>query len=218
MALIGALIGLAELMARYRDAPFRAVRAPAAWFYVGLNAVACIAALALTKALDWRFGIEPGGDQLDWVRALVAGFGAMAVFRSSFFVVRVGEQDVAVGPSGFLQVVLDAADRAVDRRRASDRVGEVSDAMRDVSFERAAEALPTYCLALMQNASEEEKVALANQVRLLRESRMEDRAKSLALGLALMNVVGSSTLHAAVTSLHHEIKTIVVHDPGSDEG
>jgi hypothetical protein len=130
----------------------------------------------------------------------------MAIFRSSLFIVRAGDQDVGVGPSGFLQVVLTAADRAVDRRRAGARAGEVSRAMDGVAFAKAAEALPSYCLALMQNASEDEKVALANQVTLLRDAHMEDRAKSLALGLALMNVVGRGVLEAAVLALRDEIR------------
>lgn len=45
----------------------------------------------------------------------MAGVSAMAFFRSSLFVVRAGDRDVGVGPSGFLQIFLTAADRAVDR-------------------------------------------------------------------------------------------------------
>jgi len=205
VALIGALVGLGELIARYRDAPGAALRSPAAVLYIGINAVAALAALGLIHAFDWRFGAETD-DALRWTRVLIAGFGAMAIFRSSLFIVRAGEQDVGVGPSGFLQVVLNAADRGVDRRRAGARAGEVSRAMDGVAFSKAAEALPSYCLALMQNASEEEKVALANQVTLLRDASMEDRAKSLALGLALMNVVGRGVLEAAVLTLREEIR------------
>ena len=205
VAFIGALVGLGELIARYRDAPGSALGNPAAALYVGVNAVAAMAALGLVHAFGWTFGAEPG-EQERWTRVLVSGFGAMAIFRSSLFVVRAGDQDVGVGPSGFLQVLLTAADRAVDRRRAGARAGEVSRAMEGVSFSKACEALPSYCLALMQNATEDEKVALANQVTLLRDAQMEDRAKTLALGLALMNVVGSGVLEAAVGSLREEIR------------
>jgi hypothetical protein len=213
VALIGALVGLGELVARYRDAPGTALRNGAAALYVGINAAAALAALGLIHAFDWTFGAETP-DALQWTRVLVAGFGAMAIFRSSLFIVRAGEQDVGVGPSGFLQVVLNAADRAVDRGRAGARAGEVSRAMDGVAFSKAAEALPSYCLALMQNASEEEKVALAHQVTLLRDAHMEDRAKSLALGLALMNVVGRGVLEAAVLTLREEIR----HDGASRDG
>ena len=161
--MIGALVGVAELVSRYRDAPSRALHNWAAALYVGLNATAAVAALALIRAFDWKFGASDTG-AVEWTRALVAGFGAMALFRSALFIVRAGDQDVGIGPSGLLQVVLSAADRAVDRGRAGARALEVTDTMAGVSFDRAAEALPAYCLALMQNATEDEKVALGNQV------------------------------------------------------
>jgi len=213
VALIGGLVGLGELIARYRDAPGTALRNAAAGLYIGINAAAALAALGLVRAFGWTFGTE-SGEALRWTQVLIAGFGAMAIFRSALFIVRAGDQDVGVGPSGFLQVVLNAADRAVDRRRAGARAGEVSRAMDGVAFAKAAEALPSYCLALMQNASEDEKVALANQVTLLRDAHMEDRAKSLALGLALMNVVGRGVLEAAVLTLRDEIRHDGLHRNG----
>ncbi len=82
--------------------------------------------------------------------------------------------------------------------------------MSGVSFDRAAEALPSYCLALMQNATKEEERALANQVKFLRVAAMEDRARGLAPGLALMNVVGIDVLEAAIRGLGGEIR----HDGG----
>ena len=213
VALIGGLVGLGELIARYRDAPGTALRNAAAGLYIGINAAAALAALGLVRAFGWTFGTE-SGEALRWTQVLIAGFGAMAIFRSALFIVRAGDQDVGVGPSGFLQVVLNAADRAVDRRRAGARAGEVSRAMDGVAFAKAAEALPSYCLALMQNASEDEKVALANQVTLLRDAHMEDRAKSLALRLALMNVVGRGVLEAAVLTLRDEIRHDGLHRNG----
>src|SRR5207249_7959686 len=124
-----------ELVARYRDAPGSALRNAAAGLYLAINAAAAVAALGLVQAFNWTFGAG-GGSELRWTRVLVAGFGAMAIFRSSLFIVRAGEQDVGVGPSGFLQVVLNATDRAVDRRRAGARAGEVSRAMDGVSFDK----------------------------------------------------------------------------------
>jgi hypothetical protein len=206
VAVIGACVGLGELVARYRDAPARAVRNPPALLYIMVNAAASALALGMIDAFDWTFGVEGGGDKLRWTQTLIAGFGAMAFLRSAVLVVRVGDQDVGVGPSGFLQVILNATDRAVDRLRAGSRAGEVTRAMRGISFARSWAALPTYCLALMQNASKEEEAALADQVALLRAASMDDRAKGLALGLALMNVVGIEVLEAAIASLGDEIR------------
>lgn len=205
-AAIGACVGIGELVARYRDAPTRALRNPSAALYIALNASASALALALSHVFGWTFGVDGDDDAVRWAQVLIGGFGAMAVLRSAVFVVRVGDQDVGVGPSGFLQVILSATDRAVDRRRAGARAGEVARAMSGVSFEKAAEALPSYCLALMQNATQEEERALANQVKFLRVAAMEDRARGLALGLALMNVVGIDVLEAAILGLGDEIR------------
>jgi hypothetical protein len=138
-------------------------------------------------------------------QALVAGFGALAFFRSSLFIVRVGDQDVGMGPSAFLQSVLEAADRGVDRGEANVRSRVVSDVMRTVEFEKAYESLPAYCLALMQNVPDGVQTQVGRQVDAIRAGSMTDSAKVLLLGLLLMNVVGGDVLRSAVSGLSREI-------------
>jgi hypothetical protein len=151
---IGALVGLGELVSRYRDAPEHAVRTMPALLYIALNSVAAIAALQLVET----FNVIPGKTEGDAIsRILLAGFGAMAFFRTSVFTVRVGDQDVSIGPVAFLQIVLHATDRAVDRVRADARAGAVAACMAGVSFDAAKAALPAFCLALMQNVPAEEQ-------------------------------------------------------------
>jgi hypothetical protein len=210
VASIGALVGIGELVARYRDAPSKALITWPSLIYLSLNAGASLVALALIHTFGWTFGLSESssGAELRWIQVLVAGFGAIALFRSSLFVLPVGDQEVGVGPSSFLQVVLGAADRAVDRKRGQDRAAVVSRAMSGVSFEKAHEALPTYCLALMQNLPEEDQEEFGRQLNALRDAAMEDRAKSLALGLAIMNAMGEDVLISAVETLGTEIKLI----------
>lgn len=196
-------------MSRYRDAPARALVTVPALFYLLINALAAISALALIRAFGWTFGLPEAAPDASsrWIQILVAGLGAMAIFRSSLFTVRIGDQDVGVGPSSFLQVVLSAADSAVDRLRGRSRAQTVSRIMRGVSFTKAHTALPTLCLALMQNLPPEEQEQFGNQVKLLRDdTSMEDYVKVLALGLAVMNVMGQDVLEAAVNTLGAEIK------------
>jgi hypothetical protein len=88
---IGAFVGTGELISRYRDAPARALRCPPALLYIAVNSAAACAAYGLVDAFDLTFGAAPGSPTR-WTRVLVAGFGAMALFRSSLFTVRVGEQ------------------------------------------------------------------------------------------------------------------------------
>jgi hypothetical protein len=210
VALLGVLVGAGELVSRYRDEPTRALLARAgglvpATLYVAINALAALAALKLIHVFGWNFGGDETRASTRYTQVLVAGFGAMALFRSSLFTLRVGGQDVGVGPSSVLQVVLDAADRAVDRRRARGRSSEVSQTMKNVSFQRASEALPSYCLALMQNLSPEDQAELGTQVRALQSSTMDDQMKALLLGLALLNFVGMDVLESAVTALGDKI-------------
>jgi hypothetical protein len=206
VVLIGGLVGAAELIARYRDAPLIALRAWSAAIYVSLNAAASGVALGLIQTFDWEFGQT--GDAARWTQVLVAGFGAMALFRSSLFFVRVGGQDVGVGPSGFLQIMLNAADRDVDRRRANARAALVGEIMADVSFDRAVVALPTYCLALMQNVPYDVQDDLTSDLRELADTEMDERVKSLNLGLRIVNITGPRLLAVAVTSLGPTIRRV----------
>jgi hypothetical protein len=203
--LFGAAVGASELIARYRDAPFFALRTVPAWWYIFVNAAASLGAYALIVVFDQKFGIEDAG-QAAMVQALVAGFGAMVFFRSSLFTIKVGETDVGVGPAIFFQVLLFATDRAVDRERAQPRSVEVGAIMRGVSFEAAREALPNFCFELMQNVPAAEMQRFRQVVDALASSRMRDPVKVLNLGLMLMNVVGGKVLSAAVLALGEKIQ------------
>lgn len=206
VGLIGGTVGLAELVARYRDAPAAALRTGAAWVYVAVNAAGSLAALLLVRGFGWTFGATtPQSAQL--YQILVAGFAAIALFRSNLFMVKVGDNNVGVGPSIVLLSLLEAADRAVDRVRAASRSSEITRIMADVSFERAKEALPTYCLALLQNLPAEEQLALGRAVDALSGATMQDRVKALSLGLQLVNVAGVDVVQSAVNALGDDIRT-----------
>jgi len=205
VAVIGALVGLGELVSRYKDAPERALLgSPSAWFYCVINAAASVTALYSLIVFDVTFGKT--GTALNWARILAAGFGAMALFRTALFTVRIGTQDVGVGPVGFLQVILAAIDRAIDRRRASGRASEVDSLMQDLSFEKSMIALPTFCLALMQNLSDDDQKRLGQSMISLNQANLPDGVKLRILGIYLLNAVGPVALKSAITSLGGEIR------------
>jgi len=206
VALLGAMVGAGELIGRYRDAPAGAIYNLPAFIYVALNLLASVTALALVHVFGWTFGASPAGEAARWTQILVAGTGAMALFRSSLFTVHVGGKDIGVGPSSFLQIFRDAADRAVDRLRAQARSDQVAKIMQGISYAKAFEGLPLYCLTLMQNVPDDEQVSLRNSLKLLNNETMDEAIKVRILGLQLMNVVGPSVLTAAVKSLSDEIK------------
>jgi hypothetical protein len=202
--LTGAAVGATEVIARYRDAPFLAVKTAPARLYVLVNGLAALFAYVLIRNFDFTFGAEK---QITLVQALVASFGSMAFFRSSLFSMKVGETDVAVGPAIFFQVLLFATDRACDRERAEPRSADVTRIMQGVSFELARDALPSFCFELMQNipASEQQQFRLVIDA-LASSTKMRDSVKVLNLGLMLMNTVGHQVLEAAVRALGEKIQ------------
>src|SRR5262245_19946959 len=107
--LIGAGVGLGELVSRYRDEPTRTIVTSPAALYVAINGGASVYALFALNV----FGVKPGDDdaQSRLLIVMAAGFGAMAVLRSALFKVRVGDDDIGVGPVAFLEIILGATDR-----------------------------------------------------------------------------------------------------------
>jgi hypothetical protein len=206
VTLFGLAVGAGELVARYRDAPFAALRTRAALSYVAINGIAALFAYVLITSMDWGFGQT--GSQKVWIQLLVAGFGSMVFFRSSLFTVKVGDTDVAVGPGIFFQVLMFATDRRCDRERAGPRAALVARIMQGVSFTQAKDALPNFCFELMQNVPIAEQQQFRQIVEALSAPKagMRDSVKVLNLGLMLMNVVGSEVLDAAVGTLGERIQ------------
>jgi len=200
VAVLGAVVGASELISRYKDDPGSALKSWPAIFYIAINSAASAGALGLIRAMNWF-------QSSAWTQILMAGVSAMAFFRSSLFVIRAGERDVGVGPNGFLQIFLAAADRAVDRKRAEARSDAVAKVMKGVDFTKAIDVLPPFCLALMQNVSPEDQQVLKRVVEDLARRNQDSNVNSLLLGLELINVVGIDVLATAVKSLGDQIRS-----------
>jgi hypothetical protein len=203
VGLLGATVGTAELLSRYRDAPSWVLLSFPGVIYILINVGAALLALCVIQAFDWDFGAT--GDAVAATQVLVAGLGAMALFRSSLLTVKVGDDDVGIGPSSVLSVLMAASDRAADRLRASDRAGRVTDIMENVSYEKAQDALPTVAVALMQNLSAADVTALDMKLQGLKSQQLPDGTKALLLGLKITDMVSTEVLAAAKKSLGDSI-------------
>ena len=102
----GALVGATELVARYRDKPSAAVSNEPAMLYMAVNAVAALAAFWLVYTDRLGAKAEIFGDHKALNALVIGGFGAMALFRTSIFNLRVRDATVGVGPAAVLQVIL----------------------------------------------------------------------------------------------------------------
>lgn len=203
VSLFGGLVAFSELVGRYRDEPLFVLKTPGGISYIVVNAGAALGALWIIRSSGWQFGAAGAdlGIRDSVAQVLVAGFGAMALFRSSLFNARVGSTDIAVGPAAVLQVMLFALDRSCDRRLGARRSAEVKEIMKDVSFTKAKDALTYYCLRLLQNVPEAEQSQVAQAIRLLVELEAPEPLKSRSLGLILMSLTGDDLLKVAVEDL-----------------
>lgn len=214
-AAVGAVIGIAEIFSRYRDEPDDALLTLPALGYLAVNAGASVAALIVVRLLNWTFGIVADPGVVAWAQVFIAGFSAMAVLRTTIWKVRVNDEDVAVGPSRFLDAVLNTVDRAVDRKRAAQRAISVSNIMKDVDFEKAYQSLPMYCFGLLQNLPADEQEKVLKRVLVLHSLDVAERVKALLLGLTLMNLVGEAVLSTAVRDLGEDIRRATPQPPAA---
>lgn len=165
-------------------------RSVAAWLYIVLNAGAGVGALFLIRAFGWTFGQT---SNVDLWRILVAGFGAIAFFRSSLFITKIGNTTVPVGPSLVLGSLLDACDRDVDRQSAE----EMSKVMLQENLGgldpvTVQYALPVLSLALMQNFPPGEQAQLFADLSNARgDDKLSPEAKVRAVAIHLAKYLGS---------------------------
>jgi hypothetical protein len=208
VVLIGGFIGIGELISRYKDDPYEAITNRHAVTYTLLNVLASSIALLALKTMKGDGVLLGEGSASERISyALMAGFGAMGVLRSSAFTMRVGKDDIAIGPSALLQVMLSATDRAVDRARARVRAEKMAKTMQSVPFEQIEQALPQLAFTMLQNVSQEEKQGFADEIEHLRDKKMDPVAKSICLGLSLSNIVGQGVVDDAVMALRKTLLT-----------
>lgn len=198
-----AFVAYAELVSRYHDSPVGLISAPPTPYYLLINIAAGIAALLIV----YKLGVVAGTRAPRLYAILLAGFGAISFFRTSLFMVRIGDTDVGVGPSALLQSLLGAADRMIDRDQAQSRATDVSDIMRNIDFAKANQSLPSLCFVLVENITPADQVGLREQIsRLAADRDISPEQKSVILGVYLLRQVGADVLALAVEALGPEIR------------
>lgn len=196
-ALLGALVGIVELLSRYKDDPARLLAIFSAYIYAALNALASVASFYAIRALNWDFGAtEPGTAEM--LQVLVSGIAGMAVLRSSVFNLRIGNSFVPIGPSVMLITLLAVADNGVGRARVQRRAPIAQEIMQGISFSDSANALVSYCVRLMQNLTPEDEADIRKGVEAIAKETVDDSDKAVMLGLFLLDYLGPDALKAAV--------------------
>src|SRR5262245_1717183 len=108
---IGAVVALTELLNRYHHLSFGPGIVASLALYILVNVAAAALAILFVGADSSAQTAGIAGSTVG--NGLIAGFGASALLRSSFFNYRVGDKDINVGPAALLDVLRSAADRAL---------------------------------------------------------------------------------------------------------
>ncbi|MFB4304569.1 hypothetical protein [Actinomadura sp. GTD37] len=196
-ALIGGSIGLAELVARYRDKPVSALLSPGGLLFVFVNGSASIVALIAVTAAGWTFGLPAATPpaSLLVVRVIAAGLGSAAVLRMSFAPAQ--SRALGTGPISLLNGILRIADAELERKRALSRLSHND--LSGLSFERDHAALAELCCHLMREFDLSEAQRLGGlAAELSHRDDLTDADKLDCWGLELTRLVGERALrHAA---------------------
>lgn len=215
---LAALVAIAELVARYKDSPQRALTTGPAMGYVALNGAIGVAALYLLKVFTPDlFGHaackapETTTECRQAVIAMVlaAGFGSLAVMRSAFARVTIQGEELGVGPSAIIEILQRALDREIDRQRAFGRIDELPSTLRDMPLDIVNTTLPVLCVELMQNLSAEEKQALDQRIKVVPELKVHEKIRPLIVALILQEYVGKDVLDRAFRTITVDYKDVL---------
>lgn len=206
-ALFGALVGISELLSRYRDEPFRTLPRRYGIAYTFVNALTSLAACLLVSA--WKDRIFPQLDSLG--TAMVSGFGAMAVLRSKFLTFRTkSEEDVPIGLDAVVRALLSAIDRGVDRDQSESRWRSAYEALSDVATEQALDTLFATLrtnLGSYQNVSSDELQAFDTTTSSLKqEGAIPMGLRAVSAGLAFQAIAGSSNFERVTQQFRKSVQ------------
>lgn len=213
-AIFGALVGLSEIISRYRDEPLRATANRYGIGYLVLDAV--ISAAAYGFLLRYPTQILPIVASDPLMAALVAGFGAMAVLRSKFLIFRAEDgKEYPIEPSIVMETFLRMLDRKIDRLRARKPQERVFEQMKDIAdFDPVANYLEASLLSF-QNLGDEDKEAITEVIREYRnQTAWPGPLKVMAAGFAFLTIAGKENFDQVMANLKRYLATIQAQPAG----
>jgi hypothetical protein len=208
-ALFGMSVGFSEILSRYRDEPLLACSTSGGVLYLLLNGALSLGAFWLLCRYPSIFSSLKGDL---FLTSVVAGFGAVTVFRAKLFTFRASDgKDYPVGPAIVLETVLKTLDQKIDRKRATNRQARVFQLMQGLNdFENTAKYFQA-SLNSFQNLTPEEKAeinSVIDEYRSPKTSTWPDGLKIMALGFAFLNIAGDENFDEVIGNLKQFLQTL----------
>jgi hypothetical protein len=203
-ALLGAIVGAAELTSRYRDEPIQALMSNSGVGYLLMNG----GVSALTYGLVARYSsaILPGLSHDQLTMSIVAGFGAMAILRSKFFTISTERgANISVGPDAAVEAFLSAADRGVDRARAARRLALVFSRAARITHPDLGRDFIEISLAAFQNLNSDDQAKFIDLLDRVDKSQYNDVLKLQAICYAMLRLTGEKNFGDIMTNLEEYV-------------
>lgn len=208
--LIGALVGLAELLSRYPWSVRKIGTFAAGITYLAINGVVSFAAYCL--AIDWELGFGLEGRSEIW-RVLLVGVMAMAVLRSAFANIRVGDKDVSAGFSLILEVFLKRAERSLDQEIARVYLQDVGKLVEGLTYSGSRTYLVAVTEGVLRSVSQQELDLLREVVAKVDELDVDDATKMVIFASRVIELTSLEVFtHLASYVKSNLIKADVVTD------
>lgn len=178
------------------------------WLYLLLNAVAGIVSYFILSGSDVSiikasFGTV-GKSEISM--AVIAGLGSMAIMRSAFINLKLGETKYSVGPGVLLDILLILLDKKIDQNRAMCSAIDVNNVMEDIDYSKANISLPTVCLHMLEQVSRDDQEEVKKEIEKINTTNgLTQKARSLCLGISIKKIAGIDVLNTAVKILGDEI-------------
>ena len=206
---LGCLSAFGYIARRFPEAAWRTARSSQGAAYMAINGGLSCAALYVMVLFDWEFIESDEQRQVDFVRVIVSGFGALALMRTRFSFPAVGGGEAVIGPGQTIDSILGALENQVVQSQATSGAGKVSGILEGLTYRAVGGGeLVTICLRLVKGTRLADKVTedqlneLAEDLKDLDDAvDMEDPVRLLILGLALNSVFGLAILEASVEAL-----------------
>lgn len=202
----GASVGLSEILSRYRDEPLLATATNAGVSYLAFNGIISMVAFGVLRKYPAKIFPALQGDL--FLTAVVAGFGAMVIFRSKLFTFKSSDgNEYPIGPAIVLDTILKMIDSKIDRRRATERQTRVFNALVDINdFPKTADYFEASLLSF-QNLSQDDKTQISTTINQYRTTaKWPDKLKGLGLGFAFLTIAGEANFDLVIENLKKYVR------------
>lgn len=184
---IGFAVGLSELLSRYDWSVKMILTSGSGWIYTTINGFTAM--IAYRAAVDWNI-LDGLTGKPEWWRVLLVSGVSMAVLRSAFTTVRIGEERVGVGLVSIVNVFLSRAERGLDQCLARTRWKHVGSIVVDLGYETTREYFLSVTLMALPSLTDRERETIQSETDKIQKLDVDADIKMRLLAMYVVGKLG----------------------------